>query len=155
MKRAQSATGFRRASPANQKNNMTPGNTMTPSRKRPGTAGPTTRRSPSMNMNQSTSTPNLKGRMNNNKNQMRPHTAAAGSPSMRSTYNNSSKGGTSPGGTTRPRPHTAQAGGYKRGIRRSANGVPKYMRPTTATRTKRLYRTGQWPSGRWKMEKAR
>ena len=178
MTRAQSATGLRKASPGGGR--MSPGNRMspgggntTPSRRRPETAGPSTRKrsgtssSPSISSSRGRrggtsgkgttySTPNLSNRLQQNKQKIRPHTASAAMSPMRSPYGGSGGALTlSPGGTTkRNRPHTAQAGGYKRGIRRSVNGQPKYMRPTTATRTKQLYRTGQWPSGRWKMEKA-
>jgi hypothetical protein len=31
-------------------------------------------------------------------------------------------------------------------------GAPHHLRPTTATKTKRKYRVGLWPSGRWKYE---
>ena len=139
--------------------------------RRPVTAGATRNRT--SRMPSSISTPNLKQRMNSTStSKRRPHTASASSP-MRSTYDSSSYGSTtqSPGGN---RPHTAHAGGHRSGIRRSASAgglgnkhfrntgggggsgkpQPKYLRPTTATRTKRLYRTGQWPSGRWKYEQA-
>ena len=71
----------------------------------------------------------------------------------------------SPGTSMRARPHTAAAsfrnmkanrkdGQDRSGIRRRSTKSAPYLRPTTATRTKQLYRTGQWPSGRWKMEPA-
>ncbi len=117
---------------------------------RPRTAGPSrNRRGPAT---RSASTGDIGGGAGGIR--QRPSTAAA-SP-MRSTTA-SVAGGVdfSPGsGRHKSRPQTAQAGGYRRGVRRNAQGQPQYLRPTTATRTKQLYRTGQWPSGRWKMEYA-
>ena len=126
-------------------------------RARPSTANPSRgSSSPSLHKSQSTrSFTHHNGASMTPK--RRPHTASAASPSssssMRSPYG-IGQTTLSPGGTLRKqRPHTAHAMGTNgAGIRRSASGAPKYMRPTTATRTKQLYRTGQYPSGRWKME---
>jgi hypothetical protein len=131
-----------------------------PGRNRPMTAGPSGRK---LNKNnQAFSTPNLRSKI-------RPHTASASSP-YRNIETGKSPSTLLSAASPTNRPHTAHAGGGYRsgGIRKSASATttrrphtahsggsqPKYLRPTTATRTKQLYRTGQWPSGRWKMEHA-
>ena len=122
---------------------------LSPGGKRPQTAG-ALRRAKSVSgmpqkdhLEQSPSLSNTRGIR-----KMRPHTAIG-----------SGHGRVSPG-SSRVRPHTAAPRGGKKVSwcqqiwwGETQEWCTRYLRPTTATRTKQLYRTGQWPSGRWKMGK--